>query len=202
MKEEEGLYSAPAEEDGKESPEAPHGLSELEIEKTARRYETGDGVKKDLDKALRWYEKSRSSLARYASAMIYEEKEDYKKAEQELLNGLEAEDDDAIVFIQLELGNLYLNGRASGTPDYDSAIRYLEAGLAGEPAYGKLYAGHLGLAYEKAGRKIQAIHWYRSAVQDFGREEYRANLYRLYLTGVAGAQMKRLAEEALGKGVR
>ena len=73
MREEELLYSAPVEE---EQP----ALDELEIEKTARRYETGDGVKKDLDKALRWYEKSRSSLARYASAMIYEEKE--KKTEK------------------------------------------------------------------------------------------------------------------------
>ena len=33
-------------------------------------------------------------------------------------------------------------------------------------------------------------------------EEYRENLYRLYLTGAAGAEKKRQAEEALGKGVR
>lgn len=67
MREEELLYSAPVEE---EQP----ALDELEIEKTARRYQTGDGVEKDLDEALRWYRKSKSSLARYASALIWQEK--------------------------------------------------------------------------------------------------------------------------------
>ena len=195
MREEEILYSAPVEE---ESP----AMDELEIEKTARRYQTGDGMGKDLDEALRWYGKSGSSLARYASALIWQEKGAYKEAERELLKGLESEEGDAIPFIQMELGKLYLSGQVSGAPDYSLAIRYLEEGLRGEPAYGKLCAGLLGLAYEKAGRTIQAIHWYKTAIRDFGREEYRENLYRLYLTGAAGAEKKRQAEEALGKEVR
>lgn len=98
----------------------------------------------------------------------------------------------------LMLGKLYFSGRTSaGEPDNALAVKYLEQGLELAPLEGRDYAGLLGEAYEAWGRKINAIHWYRVAVEEFGQAQYRKPLYRLYLTGMAGAAKKREAEEQL-----
>lgn len=179
----ETLYSAPAETD------------EWSCEKLARRYMLGDGVEKNLDEALRLFSMSSSSLARYASASIYNELQQYDRAERELSAGLETEDDDAWNYIYLELGRMYLRGHcSSGKPDYDKAVQYLEKGLRLEPTMGARYAGDLGAAYEQMGKRIQALHWYREAVEAFGLTQYREALNRLYLTGIAGAAKKKQAE--------
>ncbi len=163
----------------------------------AYRYSMGDGVERDWDESLKWYAKSDASMARYASGLMYSKLKNYSQAERELLSAVDAPDDDALALCELLLGELYLHGQTStGEPDYEKAVQYLEQGLDLEPTRGKEYAGLLGQAYEAEKMWFDAIHWYRIAIEDFGRDEYKEQLYPLYRTGIAGAAKKREAEEA------
>lgn len=163
------------------------------------RYMRGDGVAQSAEEALKWYGKSKSSLARYSAALIYLKKEDYPRAEQELLLGVDAEDTVALAYCALMLGKLYLTGRTlDEEADYSLAAQYLEQGLDLEPTQGKEYAGLLGLAYEALDMPFDAVHWYRIAIDEFGQTQYRERLYPIYLTGIVGTAKKREAEEAMG----
>lgn len=144
-------------------------------------------------------DKEKESSDCYETAAFYLSKGEYREAEQKLLSYLNT--DDALSaenypLCLLLLGKMYLSGQTSaGKPDYMRAIQYLEQGLELAPEQGREYAGSLGEAYEAVGRKINAIHWYRVAAEEFEQEQYKEPLYRLYLTGIAGAAKKREAEE-------
>lgn len=198
----ETLYEDPVRELG----ESGDGLEQLKKRaedddiaavELGNRYMSGDGVEKSTEEALKWYGKSKSSLARYSSALIYLKKEDYPRAERELLLGIDAEDTVALAYCALMLGKIYLMGwNLEGKPDYESAAVYLEQGLDLDPAQEKEYTGLLGLAYEALGMQFDAVHWYRIAVDEFGQTQYRDRLYSIYLTGIVGLARRQEAEEA------
>lgn len=190
MYQDETLYTGPIEEPEIEC----EGLSEDEIEERGKQYMDGDGVEQDLDEALRWFAKSKSALARICSAVAYEKKDDVINAEKEYLKGIELGNHAETAYACELLGKLYV---MKENPDYEKSIFYLEKGIQMEPGFGNTFTGYLGMAYEGCGRKVQAIHWYREAVENYGLEEYRTNLYKLYLTGTAGAAKKKMAEEYL-----
>ena len=202
MREEEVLYSAPIEE-AAGSEETLQALIEMAktdteaAEELADLYAKGEEFLQDYEAALYWYGKSRSSTARYRAASIYLKLEQYEKAEQEFLKGLEAEDSEAEVYLLLNLGMMYITKNTlPDNPHYDKTITCLERALSLDPTLGRVCAGALGKAYEGSGRKLQAIHWYKEAAETFGQIEYKKYLHRLYLTGVAG-KAKKLEAEAV-----
>lgn len=190
MYQDETLYTGLIEEPEIEC----EGLSEDEIEARGKQYMDGDGVEQNLDEALRWFAKSKRALARICAAVAYEKKNDVINAEKEYLRGIELGNRVETAYACELLGKLYV---MKENPDYKKAISYLEKGIQMEPGFGNTFTGYLGMAYEGCGQKVQAIHWYREAVENYGMEAYRTNLYKLYLTGAAGAAKKKMAEEYL-----
>lgn len=203
--ENETLYEGPV----REQEEARNEIDELKKKaetgddiaavELGNRYMAGDGVEQSTEEALKWYERSKSSLARYSASLIYIKRKDYPRAERELLLGVDTEDTVAAGYCRLMLGKLYLMGwNLEEEADYEKAAVYLESGLELEPAQGKEYAGLLGLAYEALDMQFDAVHWYRIAIDEFGQTQYRERLYPIYLTGIVGQAKKREAEEAAG----
>ncbi len=206
MRDEEILYSAPAEE-AAGAEEALQALmeraktDEKAAEALADLYVDGKELPQDFEAALYWYEKCSSSTARFGAGSIYMKLEQYEKAEQEWLKGLEVEESDAEIhaeaYLLLNLGILYMTADTlPDNPHYDKTITCLERALSLDPTLGRACAGALGMAYEGSGRKLQAIHWYKEAAERFGQTEYKQYLHRLYLTGVAGKAKKLEAEAA------
>lgn len=204
--EEEILYEGPV-------PDADEAEEEIaELKKRAEtdefgaldlgiRYITGKGVEPDTAQALKWFGKSGSALARYSSALIYYKRKDYPGTEKELLRGVDAGnvmDMPSMALCALMLGKLYLQDfRPEGQRSCRLAAQYLEQGLGLDPTQGAEYAGLLGMAYEELGMPLDAVHWYRLAVEEFNQIQYRERLYPIYLTGIAGAVKKHEAEEAM-----
>ena len=89
------------------------------------------------------------------------------------------------VFAQIE--ELYKNG------DYEQVLAATQEAMKQDPSNGNLVL-LMGLVNRDMGKKIQAVHWLRKAVNDFGMAEAELELMKLYQSGVAGADMKKKAE--------
>lgn len=89
------------------------------------------------------------------------------------------------VFAQIE--ELYKNG------DYEQVLAATQEAMKQDPSNGNLVL-LMGLVNRDMGKKIQAVHWLRKAVNDFGMAEAEPELMKLYQSGVAGADMKKKAE--------
>lgn len=204
--EEEILYESPVSDADEAEDEIAELKKRAETDEFAAldlgiHYITGKGVEPDTAQALKWFGRSGSALARYSSALIYYKRKDYPGAEKELLQGVDAKDATDMpsrALCVLMLGKLYLQElKSERQQSCRLAVRYLEQGLDLEPTQGEEYAGLLGEAYEELGMPLDAVHWYRVAVEEFHQKQYRERLYPIYLTGIAGAVKKREAEEAM-----
>ena len=89
------------------------------------------------------------------------------------------------VFAQIE--EHYKNG------DYEQVLAATQEAMKQDPSNGNLVL-LMGFVNRDMGKKIQAVHWLRKAVNDFGMAEAEPELMKLYQSGVAGADMKKKAE--------
>lgn len=78
--------------------------------------------------------------------------------------------------------------------EYEQVLGLTEEALKLDPSNGNLVL-LMGLVNRDAGKKVQAVHWFRKALNDFGMVEAEVELMRLYQTGIAGAEYKAKAEE-------
>jgi hypothetical protein len=173
--------------------------------KLGLRYQNGDGVEKNPEEALKWFEKAGDSIALYAAGGLCAEQGNFKKAEEYLLRGMEAPDGLARSFICGELGQLYFTGfYGTETPDYEKAIAYFKQQIQLDPAQGHRSVLQLAQAYRNRENYFQAIHWYKKGMSEYGIAECEDELWDLYMTGVGGedlknqakARMERKAQEA------
>jgi hypothetical protein len=164
------------------------------------KYLNGEDVEKDPEEALKWFEKSGTSSAMYGAAVLFMEQKDFKKQEAYLLRGLEVPDSSngyVHSYICGSLGELYLTGfYETETPDYEKAVYYFERKIKLDPAEGDCIP-QLAQAYRKMGKNFQAIHWYKKGLSEFGIAECEEELWKLYLTGAGGEELKKQAEERI-----
>lgn len=77
--------------------------------------------------------------------------------------------------------------------EYEQVLVIAEEAMKLDPSNGNLVL-LIGLVNRDAGKKIQAVHWLRKALSDFGMVEAEVELMKLYQTGIAGAEYKAKAE--------
>ena len=91
-----------------------------------------------------------------------------------------------------EMQKFYKNG------DFAQVLALAEEAMKLDPSNGNLVL-LMGLVNRDMGKKIQAVHWLKKALNDFGMTEAEVPLMELYQSGVAGADMKKKAEEYFAK---
>jgi len=148
--------------------------------------------KKELDKALSYYEESLSLLIneKYKApiynniAIIYSEKSDYQKAVEYLQKTIEIDekygDYHRVSKSKLNLGNIYRKMK-----DYENAEKYLSEGLEGVKKVGDKYGEatgyrNFGRLYKDKGDKETAREYYNRAYNLFksiGAEENAQNVF-------------------------
>ena len=92
------------------------------------RYQTGDGVQKDLEQALYWYKLAASkndSIALTALGLIYSDTSDRKQAIELLLRAAKHAETKDCVVINFHLGRILISGNPS-QEDYNLALDHLK----------------------------------------------------------------------------
>ncbi|MBQ7796981.1 MAG: hypothetical protein IJ374_10545 [Lachnospiraceae bacterium] len=82
--------------------------------------------------------------------------------------------------------------------EYEQVLKITEEAMKLDPSNGNLVL-LMGLVNRDMGKKIQAVHWLRKALNDFGMAEAEISLMELYQSGIAGADYKKKAEEYFAK---
>ena len=78
--------------------------------------------------------------------------------------------------------------------NYEKAIELYENILAENPGkLGQIIVPY-ARAFAKSGKEFDAIHWFRRAIDEFGKKECERELMRLYQTGVVGKELKEKAD--------
>ncbi len=152
----------------------------------ANAYYTGNGVTKNIDKAIKWYRKVAAkgyAVAQHNLGVIYGVQEDYLKAAKWYRKAAEQGD----VRAQNNLADLYMRGL--GFPvDKIEAIKWY--GKAAEKGY-KIAQYNLGVVYYYGDgvnkNYIQAFNWYRKAAEQNHAEAQ-------YYLGLAYSQGKGVAK--------
>ena len=78
---------------------------------------------------------------------------------------------------------------------YEKAVAIYEEVRSMDPAKESEIAVPLAQACRKCGKEFDAIHWFRLAIDTYGKKEYEKDLMQLYQTGVVGTELKEKADK-------
>ena len=81
---------------------------------------------------------------------------------------------------------------------YEKAVAVYEEARSMDPAKEAEIVIPLAKACRECGKEFDAIHWFRIAINEYGKKEYEKELMQLYQTGVVGIELKEKADKYFG----
>jgi len=148
-------------------------------------YESGKGVPKDLQQALRWYRKSADqgyASAQFSLGLRYQNGDGVPKDAKQAMLWYSKAASQGNGYAQVNLGVIYENGR--GVPqDLEKAVSLYRKAAEQELALAQLFLGNMyarGHGLPKDDQ--QAVLWYRKAAEQ-GDDVAQNNLATQYATG-------------------
>lgn len=162
-------------------------------------YMNGTGVEQNLGKALSLFREAGDAVSLSCAAVICLKMGQFDLAEYLLHQALENSASNMHGQIKELLGLVYSkSGGENDGPAYQKAARCYEDAYTQNPENGGRIAPLVAKVYAAAGDLLKAIHWYKIAINDYNITDCEDDLWKLYLTGIAGSELKQKAELRFG----